>query len=149
MKSLFFAAGILGLLSAPSSQAASLCNCCGASTAEACAAACSGVTAPEGQCLPIADFSAEAAIADGINPLYDVPLQSLSLGKPAAPQLESFRRLMEASRRGAERDRRLALKAFAKGKIERPESDRLNKRYEDAIVNYYLGINAYRAAKAE
>lgn len=149
MKSMLVTAALAGLLSSSASQAASLCNCCGASTVAACTAACSAVTVPEGQCLPAVDYDARAEIGEGVNPLYDVPLQSLSLGQADRAQIELFRRLMEASRRGAEKDRRLALRAYARGKIDRTEAERLNKRYEDAIVNYYLGINAFRAARAK
>jgi len=90
------------------------------------------------------DYTAEAIIADGDNPLYGVSLLSLDLKDAVRPELEGVRRLLEDSRRGVERDRKASARDFRKGRIDDAALAANTKRYEDAIVNYYLGLRAYR-----
>ena len=136
----------LGLIAAASgAPAASLCNCCGAGTAQSCAAVCEKVEVPQGQCVAAVDFAGKPAISENVNPLYDVPLRDLRLGTTDGGEREAFRRLLEASRRGVEKDRRAALRAYARGKTDRAARDASLARYEAAMVNYYLGIRAYRS----
>ena len=138
--------GFLGL-EAAETHAASLCNCCGSATAQSCSTACAPVKAAEAQCVATVDFAARAEIGPGKNPLYDVPLQNVRLGQPDATGLEAFRRLLEAARRGVEADRAAALHDYRKGTIDRTTADSFAKRYDDAMVNYYLGIQAFRIAR--
>jgi len=140
------ATGAMEFLSIPAS-AASLCNCCGSSTATNCQAACAPVKPAEGQCVATVDYSGKAEISDGANPLYGLSLRNMWLGSPNADQLEAFRKLLELARRGAEADRRAALRQFAKGKIDKTAADAAAKRYDDAIVNYFLGFHSYSEAK--
>lgn len=60
--------------------------------------------------------------------------------------IETFRQLLETARKGAERDRKSALRAFSAGKIDGSQAQSLASRYDDALVNYYLGVQAYRVA---
>lgn len=143
MKALLTAAAALVIGSLPAT-AANLCNCCTTGTDTSCATACSAVKPAEGMCLPAVDFASTATIADDQNPLYDVPLKSLNLKGARREDLEAFRMLLEAARKGAEKDRRALLKALAKGTIDQAAAAAKAKRYDDAIVNYYLGMNAYR-----
>ena len=147
MMKLALAAAVTTLfaLSAPAG-AASLCNCCGASTASSCATACAPVKPAEGQCVATVDYAGTAKIANGVNPLYDVPLRNMWIDGAKPSQLELFRRLLEKSRRGAESDRRKALRAHARHKIDSSEAVLLAKRYDDALVNYYLGMQSYRTS---
>lgn len=149
MKPTFLPALVLLMASITPVQSASLCNCCGETgTAASCANACAPLKPAEGQCVATVDFEGNAEIGEGINPLYDVPLQNVWLGSEKREQLEVFRRLLETARKGAETDRRIGLKAVARGKIGKAEADRRAKRYDDALVNYYLGVKAYRGAFA-
>jgi hypothetical protein len=137
----------LGLMAAASGvSAASLCNCCGTETAQSCAAVCEKVEVPQGQCVAAVDFAGKPAIAENVNPLYEVSLRDLRLGTTDIAELEAFRRLLEASRRGVEKDRKAALTAYQRGKTERAALDTSVARYEAAIVNYYLGLQTYRDA---
>ncbi len=137
----------LGLMAAVNSaSAASLCNCCGADTAQSCTAVCEKVEAPQNQCVPAVDFAAETVISKDANPLHDVPLRSLRLTTTDTGELEAFRRLLEAARRGLEKDRRAAERAYGDGKTDRAARDASLARYEAAVVNYYLGLRAYRDA---
>jgi hypothetical protein len=137
----------LGLMTAASgASAAGLCNCCGAETAQSCAAVCQTVEAAPGQCVPAVDFAAKTVISKDANPLYDVPLRSLWLTTTDTGELEAFRRLLEAARRGLEKDRRAAERAYGGGKTDRAALNASLARYEAAVVNYYLGLRAYRDA---
>lgn len=133
----------LFLTSAPV-NAASLCNCCTTGVAESCSAACASAKPAPGQCVARADYSREAVIADGDNPLYGISLLGLDLKDAARPELEGVRRLLENSRRGVEKDRKAAARDFRKGRIDDATLKSNIQRYEDAIVNYYLGLRAYR-----
>lgn len=135
------------ILSALPASAASLCNCCSSGTAGQCATTCAPLKPAEGICLPAVDFAGAATIADGQNPLYDVPLKGLDLTGTGRKDLEAFRKLLEGSRVGIEKDRRAALRARAKGTIDEAAASTAARRYDDAMVNYYLGMNAYRSAK--
>lgn len=90
------------------------------------------------------DFAGEATIAPGENPLYGISLLDLSLEDATRPQLEGLRKLLENSRRGLEKDRKASIQDFRKHKIDAATAQANGKRYEDAIVNYYLGLRAYR-----
>jgi len=141
----FLGLATLGLLliSAPVS-AASLCICCATGGAESCSAVCAPVKPAPGQCIAMVDYAGEAVIADGDNPLYGISLLGLDLRDAARPELEGVRRLLEDSRRGVEKDRKASARDFRKGKIDDTALAAHSKRYEDAIVNYYLGLRAYR-----
>jgi hypothetical protein len=132
------------LLSSAPVNAASLCNCCATATAQSCSAVCAPAKPAIGQCIAIVDYTAEAVIADGDNPLYGVSLLSLDLKDAVRPELEGVRRLLEDSRRGVEKDRKASARDFRKGRINDAALAANTKRYEDAIVNYYLGLRAYR-----
>ena len=94
-----------GLIAAANGgSAASLCKCCGTETVQSCAAVCEAVEAPGGQCVAVVDFAGKPAITENVNPLYEVSLRNLRQGTDGA-ELEAFRRLLEASRRGVEKDR--------------------------------------------
>ena len=140
------ATGAMLFLAGPASSA-SLCNCCGVSTAANCQAACAPVKPAEGQCVATADYTGKAEISEGVNPLYDMWLRNLWLGTPSREELESFRRLLEQARKGAEADRKASLREFAEGKIDRATADARAKRYDDAIVNYFLGFHSYSEAR--
>ncbi len=129
-----------------SASPASLCNCCAAGTEQSCAAVCEPVKPPQGQCVPSIDYDGSATIAPNVNPLYDITLRNIWLGTPSFGELESFRKLIEAARKGVERDRKSTLQAFARREIDQATADAAAKRYETAIVNYYLGLQAYRDA---
>ena len=100
----------------------------------------------QGQCVPAVDYAGTAAVGPNVNPLYDTTLRNIWLGTPSFGELESFRKLLEAARKGVERDRKASLQAFARREIDRAAADQAAKRYETAIVNYYLGLQAYRDA---
>ena len=90
------------------------------------------------------DYTGEVVIADGDSPLYGISLLSLGLKDAVRPELEGVRRLLEDSRRGVEKDRKTSARDFRKGKIDDAALAAHTQRYEDAIVNYYLGLRAYR-----
>lgn len=133
---------------ATTASAASLCNCCGTSTAAACVTVCAPVKPAQGQCVATVDYAGTAEIAEGVNPLYDIPLRNIWLGSPKRAELEAFRQLLESARAGAEKDRKSSLRDFASRKIDQPTAVARAKRYDDAIVNYYLGMQSYRDASA-
>ena len=135
------------LLSLTPASAANVCSCCaGKDAAASCSATCAATAPEEGQCLAAVDFAGTATIEPGINPLYEVSLRDLRLGDVSRGQAEAFRRLLEKARRGAEVDRRQALRSRARGEISTDEAHRLAQRYDAAIVNYYLGIDAFRSS---
>ena len=125
-------------------NAASLCNCCATGAAENCSAACAPAKPATGQCVAAMDYAGEAVIADGDNPLYGISLLGLDLKEAVRNELEGVRRLLEDSRRGVEKDRKASARDFRKGRIDDATLAANAKRYEDAIVNYYLGQRAYR-----
>jgi hypothetical protein len=137
------------LLTAAPVNAASLCNCCATGVAESCSAVCAPAKPVPGQCVARVDYAGEVVIADGDNPLYGISLLGLDLKDAMRPELEGVRRLLEDSRRGVERDRKTSALDFRKGKIDDAGLAGSTKRYEDAIVNYYLGLRAYRDRLAE
>jgi len=141
----FLGLASLGLLlaSAPV-NAASLCNCCTTGLAESCGAVCASAKPAPGQCVAMVDYSGEAAIADGENPLYGISLLNLDLKDAVRPELEGVRRLLENSRRSVEKDRKASARDFRKGRIDDATLAAHTQRYEAAIVNYYLGLRAYR-----
>ncbi|MBI2719614.1 MAG: hypothetical protein HY245_01170 [Rhizobiales bacterium] len=140
-------AGVALLLLSPAAGAASLCNCCGEGTAASCAKTCETAKPPQGQCTVVVDYAGTAEISPGVNPLYGVSLRNLVVGTPDKVQSELLRRLLEAARRGAENDRRISFRDYERGKIDRAGAAANEKRYEDAIVNYFLGMDAWRNAR--
>jgi hypothetical protein len=126
-------------------QAASLCNCCSSGTDEACKTACEATTSLP-QCSAVVDFDGDARIGPDHNPLYGASLKDLRITGATRVQLESFRALLEASRKGAEADRKQALRDRKRGEIDSITAGQKALRYEQAIVNYYLGVAAYRSA---
>ena len=135
------------LFLAGSASAASLCNCCGARTVQACTKVCAPAKPAAGQCLAAADYAENAVVADGVNPLYDISLREVWLGSPGRAELEWLRQFLEQARLGAEKDRRTALKQFAGGKIDQATAAARAKRYDEALVNYYLGMQSYWDAR--
>lgn len=131
-------------LATASVNGASLCNCCASGAAESCSAVCSGAKPASGQCVAIVDYAGDAAIAEGDNPLYGIPLRGISLEDTGRQQLESFRKLLETARRGAEKDRKASARDFRKHKIDEATVQTDIQRYENAVVNYYHGLRAYR-----
>ena len=130
-------------------NATSLCNCCAAGITESCNAACAPAKPTTGQCVAMVDYAGVAVIADGDNPLYGVSLLNLEIQDAMRPALEGVRRLLEDSRRGVEKDRKASARDFRKGKIDDATLAAHTQRYEEAIVNYYLGQRAYRDRLAE
>ena len=108
---------------------------------------CEPVKPALGQCAATIDFGARTRVAADRNPLYDIPLDNFWLNTSDGVKIELFRRLLERSRKGVEADRRLAAKSYRTGKIDRPTVEARAKRYEDALVNYYLGAQAYKIAR--
>ena len=144
MRILFGLASLGLLLTLAPVNAASLCNCCATGVVESCSTMCAPVKPAIGQCVAVMDYAGEAVIADGDNPLYGISLLGLDLNDAVRPELEGVRRLLEDSRRGVEKDRKASARNFRKGKIDDTTLAAHAKRYEDAIVNYYLGQRAYR-----
>jgi hypothetical protein len=144
MRTFLRLAGLGLLLTSAPVNAASLCNCCATGTAETCSTVCAPVKPAPGQCVARVDYAGEAVIADGENPLYGISLLGLDLNDAVRPELEGVRRLLEDSRRGVEKDRKASARDFRKGKIDGAGLAANTQRYEDAIVNYYLGLRAYR-----
>ena len=125
-------------------NSANLCNCCATGVAESCSAVCSAAKPASGQCVAMADYAGEATIAAGENPLYGISLRGISVEEAMRPQLEDFRRLLEMARRGAEKDRKASARDFRKHKIDEATVQTDIQRYENAVVNYYHGLRAYR-----
>jgi hypothetical protein len=131
-----------------SASAASLCNCCGDGTASSCATACAAVKPSPGQCIAAFNPEGESTIGPDQNPLYEISLRDFRIETANRSELEAFRRLLEKARKAAETDRKSALRAAKTGKIDEVKAQSLAKRYDDGMVNYYLGIQAYRLARA-
>lgn len=144
MRAFWALAGAGLFLAAAPVNAASLCNCCVASMTQDCSAACASAKPVAGQCAIMVDYGGQPTIAPGENPLYGISLLGLSLEDATKPQLEAFRKLLENSRRGLEKDRKASLQDFRKHRIDAATAQANGKRYEDAIINYYLGLRAYR-----
>ena len=136
---------IVGLfLSSLSANATNLCNCCDTGVTESCNAVCSPAKPESGQCVAVVDYTGEATITAGENPLYGISLGGISLNDAMRPELEGFRRLLEMARRGAEKDRKASSQDFRKSKIDKATVQANIQRYESAVVNYYHGLRAYR-----
>ena len=144
MRALLGLAAMGLILATTSVNGASLCNCCASGVAESCSAVCASAKPAPSQCVAMVDFAAEATIADGINPLYDISLRSISFEDAGRQQLESFRKLLETARRGLEKDRKASRSDFRKHRIDEAGFKANTQRYEDAVVNYYWGLRAYR-----
>lgn len=144
MRLLFGVAGAGLFLASVSAGAANLCNCCAAGVAENCSSVCIAAKPAAGQCVVLLDSAGATTIAAGENPLYGISLLTLSLKDTTRPQLEGLRKLLERSRLGLEKDRKASVRDFRKHRIDGAAAAANRKRYEDAIVNYYLGLQAYR-----
>ena len=144
MKALLGLAGAGLCLASISADAASLCNCCTTGVVESCKAVCAPVKPSAGQCVALVDYTSEATIIAGENPLYGISLLNISLGDATRPELGGYLKLLELTRRGLENDRKASVRDFRKHKIDEAAATANAKRYEDAIVNYYVGIQAYR-----
>ena len=144
MKVLLGLAGAGLFLASISANAASLCNCCAAGVAESCKAVCAPAKPSAGQCVALVDYASEATITAGENPLYGISLLNISLGDATRSELGGYLKLLELTRRGLEKDRKASVRDFRKHKIDEAAATANAERYEDAIVNYYVGIQAYR-----
>jgi hypothetical protein len=144
MRALWGLVGAGLFLASVSANAANLCNCCTTGVAQSCSAVCAPAKPVSGQCVAMVDYAGEATVAEGENPLYGISLRSISLGDAVRPQLEGFRRLLEMARRGAEKDRKASTRDFRKHRIDEATVQTNIQRYESAVVNYYLGLRAYR-----
>ena len=144
MRALLGLAGAMLFLASISANAASLCNCCATGVAESCTAVCAPVEPGAGQCVAAVDYAGETTFAVGENPLYGISLLNISLGDATRPRLGGYLKLLELARRGIEKDRKASVRDFKKHKIDEATATANAKRYADAIVNYYLGLHAYR-----
>ena len=144
MRALLGLASVGLFLASVSANATNLCNCCTTGVAQSCSAICAPAKPVSGQCVAMVDYASEATIAEGENPLYGISLRSISLEDTMRPQLEGFRKLLEMARRGAEKDRKASARDFRKHKIDEATVQANIQRYESAVVNYYLGLRAYR-----
>ena len=144
MRTLLGLAGAGLFLASASVNAASLCNCCATGMAESCQTECAPAKPTPNQCIAILDYTGKTTIAAGDNPLYEISLRNIYLEDAMRPQLEDFRKLLEITRRGVEKDRKASYRDFRKHKINEATAMANTKRYEDAIVNYYFGLQAYR-----
>jgi hypothetical protein len=144
MRALLGLAAMGLFLATASVNGASLCNCCASGVTESCSEVCTSAKPASGQCVAIVDYSGEAKIAEGDNPLYDISLRSITFEQAGRQQLESFRKLLEMARRGLEKDRRASKRDFRKHSIDAAAFKANTQRYEDAVVNYYWGLRAYR-----
>ena len=131
-------------LASVSVNAAGLCNCCDTGVAESCKTVCAPAKPALGQCIATLDYAGTTTVSVGNNPLYGISLRSIILEDAMRPQLEGFRKLLEFTRRGLEKDRKASYRDFRKHKIDEATAMANTKRYEDAIVNYYFGLQAYR-----
>lgn len=144
MRALLGLAAMGLFLATASANGAGLCNCCASDNSENCAAACSAIKVVPGQCSVVASFAGKKTITTEANPLYGISLRNLSLVDTTRPQLEDLRKLLENSRRGLEKDRKASKRDFLKHKIDEAAFKANTLRYEDAVVNYYWGLRAYR-----
>ena len=144
MRALLGLAAIGLFLASASVNGASLCNCCVSGVAESCSAVCASAKPASGQCVAMVDYAGKATIAEGDNPLYGISLRSISLEQAGRQQLESFRKLLEMARRGLEKDRKASKRDFRKHNIDEAAFKANSQRYDDAVVNYYWGLRAYR-----
>ena len=144
MRALLGLAAMGLFLATASVNGASLCNCCASGVAESCSAVCASAKPASGQCAAMVDYAGEATIAEGYNPLYDTSLRSISFEQAGRQQLESFRKLLELARRGLEKDRKASKRDFRKHNIDEAAFKANSQRYDDAVVNYYWGLRAYR-----
>lgn len=109
---------------------------------------CDADKAADNQCRVAIDYGKTAEIGPGVNPLYGISLRNVDVGHPSRAQRESLRRLLEGARRAAESDRKSAWRAFEAGTLDDAGLKDANKRYDTALVNYFLGVNAMRVEKA-
>ena len=135
------------LLSGAAAEAASFCNCCGSATETGCDTACADTPGAVDECVPTVDFAAKAEITRDVNPLYNLSLRNLTLRNPDERRAELLRRLLEAGRRGAERDRDRTLRGLTRDAIDSDAVAKASARYDAAMVNYYLGMQVYQAAR--
>jgi hypothetical protein len=136
--------GVGVFLTATSLQAAGLCSCCETGVAASCKIACAPVKVEAKQCVAVVDFKGKSGIGANANPLYGVSLANIHLEDAGRGELEDFRKLLEAMRKGVEKDRKASLRDFSRRRIDEATAAARAKLYEVAIVNYYLGLQAYR-----
>ena len=104
MRALLGLAGAGLFLASVSVNAASLCNCCDTGVAENCKTVCAPAKPTPNQCIAMLDYKGQTTIAAGDNPLYGISLRTIHLEDATRAQLEGFRKLLELTRRGVERD---------------------------------------------
>ena len=63
---------------------------------------------------------------------------------PCGLNWKRFGGCFEDLRSGAEKDRKISARDFRKGKIDEAALKASSEHYEDAIVNYYLGMRVNR-----
>jgi hypothetical protein len=139
-------AGFAGTFGTVGARAAGLCDCCASSLTPSCETACKPVTLAPAQCPAIVDYEGSGDTVSGKNPLNGRSLKDIMLGDPSRQQLEAFRIFLENSRRDAVWVYVKALKAFRQTKITEEELATAKALNEEALVNYYHGMNAYLTA---
>ena len=144
MKQLAAATILLGMGSS-GAFAAAFCDCCASPLSVSCAAACAAIAEPGGQCLVAVDVSGKERIGPDQNPLYSLKFGTLRLKDPSREEREALRRLLEKAREAAESDREKALADQKTGRIDSETAAQRARRYDDAMVNYYLGQQVYRS----
>ena len=144
MRALLGLAGVGLFFATVSVNAAGLCNCCATGVTDSCKTVCAPAKPMPNKCIAMLDYTGQTTIAADDNPLYSISLLNIHLENATRPQLEGFRKLLELTRRGVEKDRKTFYRDFRKRKIDEATAMANAKRYEDAIVNYYLGLHAYR-----
>ena len=149
MKLAFAAALGLATLLGGTAQAASLCNCCGSETAQSCAT----LVRRSRSCLANAwrPSTSMPKLDDRTRPepaLRHSPAERLVGFRRQETSLKCFAVCWKAARKAAEADRRKALAERRKGSIDAATAEQLARRYDDAMVNYYLGMQSYRIARS-
>lgn len=137
---------VVGLgLTAMADRAAAMgfCNCCSTNLTQSCGKVCAAISLKAGMCPAIVDYEGTGAAEKGANPLNGVSLREVALGDPTPSQLESFRRLMEKSRRQAVSSIKKAMRKLRRHRITNADFEKADGLYKEALVNYYHGIRAY------
>jgi hypothetical protein len=139
-------AGFAAAFGIGEARAVGLCDCCASSLTTSCDAVCKKVTLEPQQCPAVVDYEGDGDTVKGKNPLNGRSLKDMVLGEPRREQLEDFRRFLERGRRDAVWVYVKALKAFRAKKITEEELKAAKALNEEALVNYYHGMNAYLTA---
>lgn len=130
-------------------HAAQFCDCCAGTLSTACKAVCPAPAETGEQCPVVVDFTGEEEIGPGRNPLYELSFRTLRLQNPSREQREAFRTLLERARQAAEADRATAERDRLAGRISTSEAAQRASRYDNAMINYYLGQQAYRTTRQD